>query len=134
MTQGGPELGTPEDRISHRIIGGLIRVHSALGPGLLESAYEACVAYDLRLEGLKLETQVPLPVIYRGMKVDCGFRIDMIVEALVIVEFKAVERLLPIHEAQALTYLKLTGKRLCILVNFNVERVRDGIQRVVLNL
>lgn len=107
-------------------------LHKALGPGLLESVYEVCLAHDLIKRGLKLERQVSLPVFYDGLKMDAGLRLDMLVENDVIVELKAVEKLLPVHKAQVLTYLKLTGHRLALLINFNVPLIRDGIQRIVL--
>jgi GxxExxY protein len=115
--------------ITERIIGTAIRVHRELGPGLLESAYEACLAFELREAGLQIETQKSLPVIYRGVKLDCGYRIDLVIENKILLELKAVERLLPVHEAQLLSYLKLSGLRLGLLINFNVELLKDGIRR-----
>lgn len=111
-----------------------IRVHSALGPGLLESAYEACLKYELEKRGLNVKQQVALPVVYRGMKIDLGYRLDLLVEDAIIVELKAVEKLTPLHEAQLLSYLKLSGKKIGLLINFNVTRLRDGIKRMVNNL
>ncbi len=120
--------------ISEKIIGAAIEVHRTLGPGLLESAYESCLAYELALRGIAFQRQQALPVQYKGVEVDCGFRLDLIVEKQVIVELKAVERFQPIHEAQLLTYLKLTGCKLGLLLNFNVRLLRHGIKRVVLDL
>jgi len=113
------------------VIGAAIAVHRELGPGLLESAYESCLEYELIDRGLTVERQVPLPVRYRGVTVECGFRIDLRVNGLVIVELKAVEKLERIHEAQVNTYLRLTGLHLGLLMNFNVTRLTDGIKRVV---
>ncbi|HNS81245.1 MAG TPA: GxxExxY protein [Kiritimatiellia bacterium] len=120
------------DRIAQNIVDAAFHLHKALGPGLLESVYEVCLAHDLIKRGLKLERQVSLPVFYDGLKMDAGLRLDMLVENDVIVELKAVEKLLPVHKAQVLTYLKLTGHRLALLINFNVPLIRDGIQRIVL--
>jgi GxxExxY protein len=120
--------------LSGKIIGAAMKVHSALGPGLLESAYEACLVHELRKLGLKAETQVGLPIEYDGETVEAGYRIDVLVENVIIVELKAVEKVLPIHGMQLLTYLRLSGKRLGLLINFNVPHLRDGIQRVVNNL
>jgi GxxExxY protein len=120
-----------ENRISGIILDAAIAVHTALGPGLLESAYQACLAYELTSRGLRVQTQVPLPIKYRGVCVDAAYRIDLIVEDLVVIEIKAVERLLPIHEAQLLSYLKLRDKRLGLLVNFHVLRLKDGYKRIV---
>ncbi len=117
--------------ITETIIGSAIDVHRALGPGLLESAYEACLVHELKRAGLDVEQQKPLPVTYRGIKLDCGYRLDVIVDGNVIVEIKAVEKLLPIHKAQLMSYLKLSGCKVGLLVNFNVEILKDGIQRVV---
>lgn len=122
------------NEITDKIIGAAIRVHKALGPGLLESAYEACLAFELRDTGLLVEIQKPLPVVYRGVKLDCGYRLDLVVENNVILELKAVEKVLPIHEAQILSYLKLSGLRLGLLINFNSLYLKDGIKRVVNNL
>jgi GxxExxY protein len=118
--------------ISERIIGGAITVHKELGPGLLESTYEACLAHELTLAGLKVETQKPLPVHYRDVTLDCGYRVDLLVSDAVIVELKAIDMLLPVHEAQLLTYLKLSGMQLGLLINFNVKLLKQGIRRMVL--
>ena len=118
------------NRLSHLIIGAAIEVHRALGPGLLESAYEACVAHELRSSGLPVDCQRPLPVLYKGVHLDCGYRLDLVVGDLVIVELKTVDAFAPIHDAQLLTYLKLTGLPLGLLINFNVPVLRSGIKRV----
>jgi len=123
-----------EDALSHEIIGSAIEVHRHLGPGLLESAYEECLAYEFAQCGLPFERQKPLPVQYKGVKLDCGFRLDFLVGKLVVVEVKAVEALAPVHSAQVLTYLRLTGCKLGLLLNFNEWRLADGIKRLVLNL
>ena len=120
-----------ENQISGVILDAAIAVHMALGPGLLESAYQACLAYELTSRGLRLQTQVPLPIKYRGVCVDAAYRIDLIAEDLVIIEIKAVERLLPIHEAQLLSYLKLSDTHLGLLINFHVLRLKDGYKRIV---
>ncbi|MBU0716990.1 MAG: GxxExxY protein [Planctomycetes bacterium] len=119
------------NEITEEVIGAAIAVHRLLGPGLLESAYEACLAYELADRGLAVEEQKSLPVIYRSVRVDCGYRIDLLVEGLVVVELKAVERLCPIHEAQLLSYLKLSGCRVGLLINFNVKLLKQGIRRMV---
>jgi GxxExxY protein len=120
-----------ENQISGIILDAAIAVHTALGPGLLESAYQACLAYELTSRGLRVQTQVPLPIKYRGVCVDAAYRIDLIVEDLVVIEIKAVERLAAIHEAQLLSYLKLSDKRLGLLINFHVLRLKDGYKRIV---
>jgi len=120
--------------ISGQIIDAAMRVHTALGPGLLEGAYEACLKYELEKRGLKVKQQVGLPVIYDGVRIDLGYRLDLLVENEVIVELKAVETLSPVHEAQLLSYLKLSGKKIGLLINFNVSRLKDGIRRMVNNL
>jgi GxxExxY protein len=117
--------------ISESVIGAAIAVHRELGPGLLENAYEACLEYELIDRGFTVERQAPLPVRYRGVTVDCGFRLDLRVNGLVIVELKAVEKLERIHEAQVNTYLRLTRSHLGLLINFNVLRLTDGIKRIV---
>ncbi len=119
------------DSTSSLIIGCAIEVHKTLGPGLLESTYEQCLAHELKEAGLGFELQKPLPVDYKGVRLDCGYRIDVLVEGSVIVELKSVEALLPIHEAQLLTYLKLSGVRTGLLINFNSLRIKDGIKRLV---
>jgi GxxExxY protein len=109
-----------------------LKVHTALGPGLLESVYEVCLAYELTRRGLKVERQVSLPVVYDGVRLEAGLRLDLVVEGGLVVELKAVEAMQPLYLAQVLTYLKLSGHRLGLLINFNVPRLKDGIQRVVL--
>lgn len=120
--------------ITEAIIGAAMAVHKALGPGLLESAYEACLAFGLAERRLAVEQQKAMPVRYRGVKLDCGYRLDLLVEGQVIVELKTVDRLQPIHEAQLLSYLKLSGCQVGLLLNFNVKVLRKGIRRLVLNL
>ena len=117
--------------ITEEIIGAAIQVHRVLGPGLLESAYEACLAFELGRRGLKVEQQKPLPLIYETVKLECGYRIDLLVEGLVVVEIKSVDALAPIHEAQVMSYLKLSGCKLALLINFNVRVLKDGIRRFV---
>lgn len=123
-----------EDSISHQVIGAAIEVHRTLGPGLLESIYEAALDMELGERRLKVRRQVELPVSYKGRLLDGGYRIDLIVEELVIIEIKAVERLLPVFESQLLTYLKLANKRLGLLINFNSSVVSTSVRRVVNNL
>lgn len=123
-----------ENDISQIIIGCAIRVHTALGPGLLESAYEECLYYELVKAGLKVEKQKTLPLIYEDIKLEIGYRLDLMVENKVIVEVKACEGLNDVHLAQVLTYLKLSNVKLGLLINFNVSKVKNGIQRVVNNL
>ena len=123
-----------EDKFSKEIIGAAIEVHRHLGPGLLESAYEECMSHELNLRGLSFERQKPLALTYKGKNLDCGYRLDLVVEGLVILELKAVERIEPIHEAQLLTYLKLSDLKLGILINFNVPILKNGIKRIVNNL
>lgn len=130
MTQGDGEDGRFGDELSEKIIAGFIEVHRHLGPGLLESAYEQCVCHELSLRGISFERQQPVPVTYKGVRLDCGYRVDLVVARRLIVEIKAVERLLPIHQAQVLTYLKLTGLDTALLVNFNVPVVKDGLRRL----
>jgi GxxExxY protein len=119
------------NEITEKIIGSAIRVHRVLGPGLLESAYEICLAYELAKLGLGIEKQKALPVIYEKVKLDCGYRIDLLVEKCVVVEIKSVELILPIHVAQLLSYLRLSGIHIGLLINFNVYRLKDGIRRIV---
>ena len=123
-----------ENALSKQIIGAAIEVHRYLGPGLLESAYEECLAYELTQRQIPFERQKPVAVVYKDVQLDCGFRVDLLVGGLVVVELKAVEKLAPIHQAQVLTYLKLTGCKLGLLLNFNMPMMRDGIKRLVLNL
>jgi GxxExxY protein len=126
-------MTTGLNQITEAVIGAGIAVHRELGPGLLESTYETCLAYELVERGLKVERQKALPVRYRGIQLDCGYRIDLFVENRVIVELKVVERLEPIHEAQLLSYLKLSGSAVGLLMNFNVTELRRGIRRLVNN-
>lgn len=116
------------------IIGAAMEVHRVLGPGLLESAYEECLCRELTLRGLSFQRQVPLPVIYKGVALDCGYRLDMVIAEGVVVEIKSVEKLLAIHDAQLLTYLRLGGWHVGLLLNFNVPLLKHGIRRLVLNL
>ncbi|MEN6428772.1 MAG: GxxExxY protein [Phycisphaerales bacterium] len=120
------------NEITERIIGAAIEVHRALGPGLLESAYEECLCHDLQLAGLSFERQRPLPVEYKGIRLECGYRLDLLVENAVVVEIKAISAIEPIHEAQLLTYLRLGGWRVGLLINFNVPVLRNGIRRRIL--
>jgi GxxExxY protein len=123
-----------ENEISKIVIGAAIEVHKQLGPGLLESAYAECLSYELQINKLRFDREKPVPVFYKGKKLDCGYKLDFCIKDKVIVELKAIETILPIHEAQILTYLKLTGIKLGLLINFNVPILRDGIKRIVLNL
>jgi GxxExxY protein len=123
-----------ENQISEIIIGCAIEVHKNLGPGLLESAYEECLYYEIGSKGIWIEKQKPLPLVYKEVRLDAGYRLDLIVEKKLIIEVKAVEALNDIHIAQVLTYLKVSGCKLGILLNFNVLRIKDGIKRVVNNL
>src|SRR5687768_14481628 len=123
----GDSLPAEIERVATQIVDAAYRVHQKTGPGLLECAYEACLVYELSKRGLKVLRQVIVPIIYDGVTLDTGLRIDLLVEDCVIVEIKAVEKLHPIHEAQVLTYLKLTGKKLGLLINFNVEVIRTGM-------
>ncbi len=118
--------------LTERILSASYAVHTALGPGLLESAYEACLAHELTCRGIPFQRQVKLPIRYKEQPVDAGYRIDLLIEELVVVELKAIDKLLPIHEAQLLTYLKLSQMRVGLLLNFNVLHLRDGIKRRVL--
>ncbi|MHB0874411.1 MAG: GxxExxY protein [Anaerolineae bacterium] len=126
--------GSRLNELSRTIIGSAIAVHRELGPGLLESAYEACLAYEISSRGLAVEQQKPLPLTYRGLTLDCGYRLDLLVENSVVVEVKAIDALAPIHTAQILSYLRLLDCRLGLLINFNVEVLKDGVRRVVNNL
>jgi GxxExxY protein len=128
-----PTMDTIND-LSSSIIGAAIEVHRALGPGLLESAYEQCLARELSLRDIPFQNQKPLPVLYKGTRLDCGYRLDFLVADMVVVELKAVDILLPIHQAQLLSYLKLGGWKLGLLINFHVPLLREGIKRIVLGL
>ena len=115
------------EKLTEQVIGAAIEVHRELGPGLMESAYEECLCHELHLRGLKFERQTSLPVRYKGVSLDCGYRVDLIVEDALIVELKCVEHILPVHEAQLLTYLRLTGKRVGLILNFNVSVLTRGV-------
>ncbi len=119
--------------LTDKIIHAAIEVHKSLGPGLLESTYRVCTAHELTQDKFKVVQEVPLPVIYKGIKLDAGYRLDMVVNDLVIVEFKSVDTLLPIHQAQILSYLKLSGLKVGLLINFNVQVLKYGIRRIVNN-
>lgn len=121
-----------EQGLTRAIISAAIDVHRALGPELLESAYQACLSHELELHGLGFRQQVELPVVYKDVKLDCGYRIDFVVEKKVVLELKAIEGILPVHQAQLLTYLRLSGLRVGLLINFNVPVLKDGIRRRVL--
>ena len=121
------------NHITNQIIGAAIEVHRTLGPGLLESAYEACLAYELVHRSLYVEQQKPLPIVYKEISLDAAYRLDLLVERKVIVELKAVDSLTPLHKAQIMSYLKLSGLELGLLINFNVPVLKNGIQRVILN-
>lgn len=123
-----------ENQITEVVIGCAIKVHRSIGPGLLESAYEECLYYELNKTGLKLERQKPLPLVYDEVRLDCGYRLDLLVEGKIIIEVKAVKSLEDIHVAQLLTYLKLSGCRLGLLINFNVLILKNGIRRIANNL
>ncbi len=123
-----------ENEIGEAVLGAAMKVHSAVGPGLLESVYETCLTHELRIQGFDVQRQVALPVEYDGQRIDAGFRLDILVAEKVVVEVKAVERTAPIHTAQILTYLKLGGFKLGYLLNFNVVHMRDGIKRLVNDL
>lgn len=122
------------NKITEQVIGAAIEVHRALGPGLLESAYEECLCRELSLCDIAFERQKPLPVFYKGVNLDCGYRLDLLVAGAVVVEIKACELIQPIHEAQLMTYLKLGGWKLGLLINFNVPVIKDGIRRRILRL
>lgn len=121
-----------ERPLTHEIIAAAIDVHQALGPGLLESAYQICFCRELELRNIPFCQQVDVPVTYKGVKLDCGYRIDLVVDEKIIVELKAIQEILPVHEAQLLTYLRLTGRRIGLLINFNVPVLKNGIRRRVL--
>ncbi len=119
------------DKLSYKVIGIALNLHKTLGPGLLETAYEEAFAFDLREVGLNVKRQVAVPFVYKGVKQDVGFRMDLLIEDQIVIELKAIERLAPVHFAQTLTYLKLFDRRLGFLINFNVKRLKDGIHRIV---
>ena len=121
----------PDDELTEKIIGCAIEVHRHLGPGLLENAYEECLCRELAIQGINFERQVSLPVEYKGVKLDCGYRMDLVLEGETVVEIKTVEKLTSLHEAQLLTYLKLSGLHVGLLLNFNTPVLRSGIKRLV---
>lgn len=120
------------NQITHEILDSAYKVHSALGPGLLESAYRTCLAYELRKKGLKVEEEKPLPLIYEEIKLECGYRLDLLVENQVIVELKTVDTFADVHTAQVLTYLRFSDKPIGLLINFNVQSLKNGIKRLIL--
>jgi GxxExxY protein len=122
------------NQVSGQVVDAAMKVHTALGPGLLESAYEACLLFELHKRGLKAVSQVQLPIVYESVKIEAGYRMDLLVEDAVVVELKSVEEILPIHQAQLLSYLKLSGKKLGLLINFNTVHLKNGITRLVNNL
>ena len=130
-------MGQPENererlnRLSNIIIGAALRVHKEIGPGMLESAYEACLMFELLDLGLCVERQKPLPLVYRGRTLDCGYRLDLLIENAIIVDVKSIERLAPVHSAQLLSYLRQLKLKLGLLINFNVKWLEDGIKRIV---
>ncbi len=121
-----------DTELTRAIIGAAIEVHKLLGPGLLESAYEDCLCHELALRGIRFEKQKPIPLVYKGTKLECGFRLDLLVEGRVVVELKSVDGLGPIHEAIILTYLRLSGHQLGLLINFNVPVLKDGVRRFIM--
>ncbi len=121
-----------ENQITRAIIGAAMEVHRTLGPGLLESAYEECIAQEFILRGIKFERQKPVPVVYKDVKLECGYHMDFLVEGDVIVELKAVDAFAPVHEAIVLTYMRLSGRRLGLLINFNVPILKEGIRRFII--
>jgi GxxExxY protein len=121
-----------DDPLTRRVIGCAIEVHRTLGPGLLESAYEACLVHELTTQGLRVASQVPLAVQYKSVRLDIGYRLDLVVEDCLVIEVKSVEKLLPVHEAQLLTYLRLSGHKVGLILNFNTKVLKDGIIRRVM--
>ena len=121
------------NELTHEIIGAAMRVHSALGPGLLESSYRACTCLELELKGIRFQSELNFPIVYLGRPIQNAYRIDLLVEDLVIVELKAVSAVTPVHESQLLSYLRLTGREVGLLINFHVQHLRDGIKRMVNN-
>ena len=120
------------EELSKEIIGAAIEVHKLLGPGLLESAYEDCMVYELKIKGLNLERQKAVPVVYKSIKLDCGYRLDLLVENKIIIEIKSIDAMAPVHEAQILTYMKFSGVNVGLLINFNVTILKNGLKRYVL--
>lgn len=123
---------TQINQLTHEVIGAAIEVHRKLGPGLLESAYRKCLCHELTLRGVQFEDEYPLPLEYKGIRLECGYRVDILVDGLVAVEVKSIQALAPIHEAQLLTYLRVRGWRLGLLINFNVEILKNGIRRKIM--
>jgi GxxExxY protein len=119
------------NQVTQTIIGAAIEVHRAIGPGLLESAYEACLVYELTERGLRVEAQKPLALVYKSVTLDCGYRLDLLVENEIVVEIKAIECILPIHQAQVISYLRLSGCKVGLIINFNVKLLKDGIERII---
>jgi GxxExxY protein len=120
-----------DNEITHEIIGAAMEVHKRLDPGLLESAYEECLSHELRLRNLRVDRQLGIPVVYKEVKLECGYRLDLLVEGRVVVELKSIEGLAPIHEAIILTYLRLSGHKIGLLINFNVTVLKDGVRRFI---
>lgn len=129
--KGTKDTKANADKVSHEVIGAAIEVHRTVGPGLLESIYEECLAHELRLRNLSFKRQVALPLTYKGLHLGSAYRLDMVVEDLVVLELKAVEHVLPVHEYQLLSYLRLTGKWLGLLLNFHVPVLQQGVRRIV---
>ena len=129
--QDGAQRAISLSELSHQIIKAALRVHTELSPGLLESAYQACLVYELRKSGLEVRSEVPLPVTYDRVSLDIGYRIDLLVENEIIIEIKAIEKVAPVHKAQLLSYLRLSKRKVGLLLNFNVTHLREGIHRVV---
>lgn len=129
--ESGAKPAMSEHEISHEIIKAGLKVHSTLGPGLLESTYKACLAYELRKAGFTVDVELKLPIIYEEVRLEAGYRLDLLVNDLVIIELKSVETITAVHMAQAISYLKLSKKKLCLIMNFNVVHLKEGIKRVV---
>ena len=125
-------MGIEFDELSHRVIGCALEVHKHLGPGLLESTYEQCLAHELKQAGVPFQLQHPVPVSYKGIRLDCGYRVDLLIDGRIILELKSVDKMLAIHEAQLLTYMKLAHIPVGFLMNFNVKYLKDGMKRMVL--
>ena len=128
----GENTSVETERVAREAVDAIYKIHSTLGPGLLESVYETCLEYELKKRGLSVERQKPVTVVYDEVRMEAGFRIDLLVNGCVLIELKAVERMIPVFEAQLLTYLKLSGIRLGLLVNFNTKLIKEGIRRVIL--
>jgi GxxExxY protein len=128
----GENTSVETERVAREAVDAIYKIHSTLGPGLLESVYETCLEYELKKRGLSVERQKPVTVVYEEVRMEAGFRIDLLVNGCVLIELQAVERMIPVFEAQLLTYLKLSGIRLGLLVNFNTKLIKEGIRRVIL--